>query len=44
MVAVFGPTGFALHTMDPVPHLIQNDMGQGELTPRTERIDIFPDQ
>ena len=44
VVAVFGPAGLALHSADQPPHLIQDDMGQGKLTPRTEGIDIFSDQ
>lgn len=44
MIAVFGPAGLALHRADYASHLIQDDVGQGKLTPRTEGIDIFPNE
>jgi hypothetical protein len=44
MIAVFNAAGFALHPPDRSPHLIQNDVGQCGAAPRTEGIDIFPNE
>jgi hypothetical protein len=44
VITVFDTAGFAFDLADPPRHLIQDDVGQGELAPRTERIDIFSNQ
>jgi hypothetical protein len=44
MIAVLRPAGPALDSPDRSPHLIQNDVGQRETAPRTEGVDIFPNE